>query len=422
MAARSVYVLPPLLALLFFVPPPPAAAQRAFISQRDSTSAATTVFDLTDGSVTPIGPEFLPDMRVTSSGEFFVFNAGTNSPWRVRRVSGGPAVTLPDGFAAQLVHPRDTAIFGVDAGGPVRVDLTGYHVWPNACAPSSVAEMDMAPGTDRLFQLCASGEVVVVAADSGAEVRRVTVAAAGQVRQLMAGPAGTTFMAIVRTGAGGDLRRLEVATGAVLASAPWPGIGPSFGLDHLVPGPSRSRALAALCSSVRATSTCSLYPVDLTTAIVDTSLGAILPGVGGLQRQAHSISPDGEWLVSAGGTVASRVHLTTGQLAGQLTLRAGSAMAVTMAWPPLAPVVSAPVVTRGLVDLSWTMPRESPAVTSHVLEAGLAPGSAAVSINLGAVTSTRIPGVPPGRYYVRVRAVNASGTSVASNEVMVDVS
>ena len=97
-------------------------------------------------------------------------------------------------------------------------------------------------------------------------------------------------------------------------------------------------------------------------------------------------------------------------------------MAVTMAWPPLAPVVSAPVVTRGLVDLSWTMPRESPAVTSHVLEAGLAPGSAAVSINLGAVTSTRIPGVPPGRYYVRVRAVNASGTSVASNEVMVDVS
>jgi hypothetical protein len=29
--------------------------------------------------------------------------------------------------------------------------------------------------------------------------------------------------------------------------------------------------------------------------------------------------------------------------------------------------------------------------------------------------------VPPGRYYVRVRAVNASGASVPSDEVVVDV-
>jgi hypothetical protein len=33
----------------------------------------------------------------------------------------------------------------------------------------------------------------------------------------------------------------------------------------------------------------------------------------------------------------------------------------------------------------------------------------------------RTSGVPPGRYYVRVRAVNANGISAAGQEVLVDV-
>ena len=41
--------------------------------------------------------------------------------------------------------------------------------------------------------------------------------------------------------------------------------------------------------------------------------------------------------------------------------------------------------------------------------------------SLGRVTSFAGPDVPPGRYFVRVRAVNANGTSAPSNDVVIDV-
>ena len=36
-------------------------------------------------------------------------------------------------------------------------------------------------------------------------------------------------------------------------------------------------------------------------------------------------------------------------------------------------------------------------------------------------TELIVPGVPPGRYYVRVQAVNALGASAPGNEVVIDV-
>jgi len=40
---------------------------------------------------------------------------------------------------------------------------------------------------------------------------------------------------------------------------------------------------------------------------------------------------------------------------------------------------------------------------------------------LGAQTSIGFPGIPPGRYFVRVRAVNALGVGLASEEMTVVV-
>jgi len=73
------------------------------------------------------------------------------------------------------------------------------------------------------------------------------------------------------------------------------------------------------------------------------------------------------------------------------------------------------------VALSWTAPpfQDGP-VSSYVIEAGSSPGLVNLAhFNTGnASTSLTAPGVPNGTYYVRVKAVNASGVSASSNEVV----
>lgn len=90
--------------------------------------------------------------------------------------------------------------------------------------------------------------------------------------------------------------------------------------------------------------------------------------------------------------------------------------------PPGAPTALAFTIVGTTVNLSWTAPADG-APASYVLEAGSGPGLAdLVRQNTGSsATGLAYANVPPGRYYVRVRAVNTLGTGVASNEVVVTV-
>jgi hypothetical protein len=90
---------------------------------------------------------------------------------------------------------------------------------------------------------------------------------------------------------------------------------------------------------------------------------------------------------------------------------------------PSAPTALAAVVSNQTVTLTWSPPLGE-AILSYIIEAGSAPGFAnlasfSTSSNLTTFTA---PTVPPGQYYVRVRAVNTSGPSGVSNEVLITVS
>ena len=88
---------------------------------------------------------------------------------------------------------------------------------------------------------------------------------------------------------------------------------------------------------------------------------------------------------------------------------------------PPAPTALAATVTGTTVSLSWTPP--AGAVTGYVLEAGSAPGLAnlVAGLALGPTPSFATPNVPPGTYYVRVRAANGTLVSAPSNESVVVV-
>ncbi len=80
------------------------------------------------------------------------------------------------------------------------------------------------------------------------------------------------------------------------------------------------------------------------------------------------------------------------------------------------------VVDQRVATLTWTVAASRSIATGQVVEAGLTPGATAVRLPVAAgATSLTVPGVPPGRYYVRVRSANGTGLGTPSNEVVVDV-
>jgi hypothetical protein len=85
---------------------------------------------------------------------------------------------------------------------------------------------------------------------------------------------------------------------------------------------------------------------------------------------------------------------------------------------PFAPTNVTSTVTGSTVQLAWKDPGDT---TEFELEFGFAPGQRAGSARLGRATSIAIPGVPPGVYYVRVKALNEVGPSPASADVRVVV-
>jgi hypothetical protein len=79
-------------------------------------------------------------------------------------------------------------------------------------------------------------------------------------------------------------------------------------------------------------------------------------------------------------------------------------------------------VNANTVSLSWTPAPTGTAASSYVIEAGTAPGASDYfNGNIGSLRALSSPPLPNGRYYIRVRPVNAFGVGPASNEVALTV-
>lgn len=368
--------------------------------------------DLVTGIDTP-----LPDSPVgvyTSDGQYGLRQEG--SRLRLWHVPTGAATTLQTDFQPRFAHPRDTAVFGQSQGLPARLDAAGVHLWPVCpAAPGAWLAMDLS-ADGRVLALLCGADLLRLDTASGLEIGRL--ANAGISGSFALNDDGAEVTAWRSGVASPELVRVRVADGQMLASRAVSPLDLSAGVTST---PRRDRAVATTCRLVSVNLVCSATLIDAALADVRILGGSFMvaPGV--------TVSPDGhDAFVSALGDAGAGSSVTwldvdTGAVRAQVANPPGGTFAMVYLAAPLPPVLAAPAVTGGAVSLAWTLPTISPRAVAYRLEAGFAPGATAVSIDLGAATSTTIPGVPPGRYYARLRAVNYNGVSAPSNEIVVDV-
>ena len=118
-----------------------------------------------------------------------------------------------------------------------------------------------------------------------------------------------------------------------------------------------------------------------------------------------------------------RVRTITPSGPGDASLEMPVGVGIAVGPAPGAPVNLTAAVSGASVTLRWTPATHGDAAPTHyVLEAGMSPGTSNAAIMpVGAQTVIGVNAVPPGVYYVRVRAANGASLSAPSNEVRVEV-
>ena len=394
--------------------PTMVSAQKVLLTQ-----VPLQLYDAETGRLEATWPGRGTASMFTADGRYVLTPSGMGG-LQVIDITSGALVDVPISFQPLRPDPRAVAMYGL-TGGPLsfgvmirgtlaRVDASGLTAYEGCPAGTAIA-VDVSGDGALLFEHCDSGDLAVLDSHTGRVIRTLPL---GQGVSFAAMFDGATLV-VTRPVAGGAIELLDSTTGATLAST-------------VVPG------------SSTCTPFLSAFSLDRTTLIVScTTFGLPLPEwssrvlsaptltwgatLEGLSRQFTGISPDNRVAFSSWshrlnifGNV-QRHDLTTGLVTASVPIMS----TIAVSYAPLPPAATAAVTGRQ-VDLHWTLSAASPDVTSYIVEVGTASGLANVGmVAVGLQSSLSVPAAPSGRYYVRVRAKNASGTSAPSSELIVDV-
>lgn len=302
------------------------------------------------------------------------------------------------------------------------IDLRGGAPVALATLDWSVYGFGYAAETDEAFINESGGPgpatMLVVNATTGGEVRRFTrpLASFGALTE----PAGR----VVWVNDGLGMHTLDARTGAVLATST------AFQATLSTYDPARGVLLARQSDFLVV-----VDPLRLTE--IGRARVAFTPQQSQMSESTETLL--GRWMTGAyvvrssfryGNTTCNEISIEALDPAGAIRATAdilsrlgpgGNAACYARGFlfrSPFAPTALASSVADNVVSLTWKDPGDT---THFELEFGFAPGQRAGAITVGQTTSVGIPGVPPGVYYVRVKAQNDVGPSPLSNEVRIVV-
>ncbi len=275
-----------------------------------------------------------------------------------------------------------------------------------------------APGAPTAFTAQASGNTVLMswaAPAAGGVPTSYTILAriasggpvvaslpVGNVTSFSVGaPNGAYFLSVVASNASGGGPESNVVSVTVPAVAAPPG-SPS-GLAVSVVGATATFTWMAPVSGGPVAEF--VLAVGFTPGFTTAAL--VMPLPASATNVTVSSVPPGTYYVrvfarNAGGSSANSSNEVTLTVAG--------------AAAPAAPVLNTPMVSGGMVSLSWSAGGGG-APTGYTLFASVTPGGAPVATVPLSGTSVSFTGVASGTYYLRMTASNAAGTSALSNQV-----
>jgi hypothetical protein len=337
-----------------------------------------------DGTrVWPAGAAKLSDAPYNQGG----FGPGTPA-YRVTTLvsdgAGGAIATWPDGRA----EPCEPLLPICDVYAQRVVDAPARHPWNlTALTDANSVRFD--------WTAPAAGPVAGYLLEVG------TVPGASDLAVLPLGPA-TSFAAVGPAGLFHARVRGRLPTGGTSAATN----DVAFRLGCQGP-PSAPTGLSAVLNGAQVILAWTMPPGIAATALLEAGRSTALADIATIPVQGAGFSvtaPVGHYVVR----VRASNSCGTSEPSGETFFDVGSASAL-----PGAPGTPSASVAGRVVTLSWTAPA-SGQVIGYVLEAGTSPGRTdLVTVPLPAAAAFSAS-VPPGRYFVRVRAVTPAGSGPPS--------
>lgn len=389
--------------VLFNIPPNPASLPRAATVSVGGSSL--TMAQSATACVLSLNPSSVPTPAAGATGVIQVTSSLPGCPWDNRStaswVSVSPAFGIGSGPVSYQVLPNTTgesrtatievaasAVFVSQTSGVVTGAPTGLTA---TVVGNNVTLQWVAP-------LGTSVTAYVLEAGSAPGVSDIASLPIGNVRTFSTGaPDGTYYVRVwAVTSAGASAPSNEVVIRVGCASAP---LAPSA-LTSAVSG---TQVLLSWTAVAGATG----YTVDVGTSPSVTDIGSFPVADAVMSAQG----PAGSYYVR----VRARNACGVSGPSNEVLVTIGAAVIG-------APSGLAVVVTGGTASFTWLAPTTGGAPAGYVLEAGSAPGlSDLATVPLGIQPSFATENVPPGTYYVRVRARNAHGSGPPSAEIVVVV-
>jgi hypothetical protein len=395
-------------------------AQRVFFSVAvpSTGTTSTTLLDLGRGDTLGTTPEFTAQPPVfTFDGRYLLREV--DSPSRrlvLRDLVAATELTLPFAFSPRLAHPRTLAVFGLAGGQPARLDTTGLHVWP-VCPGGSATVMDLGPAGAELFASCTTA-IVVIDSTSGQVLRRLELGI-GHSGRIVVSDDGLSIVLTRVLGERFALERISSVAGQVLVQ----GFLNQFVVGR---GPTRDQVVVADCGGSFPFCRATLADFNTLVHIADVIQTADQLVLGVLDA---FWTADGRQLFLTGITdprtsnqqsTVKRIDVASGAVLNTVVVNGSITMAVASL--PLPVLSFGATVAAQTVSLTWQLPADSPAATGYRLAIGSQPGASdSGSVRLGPAETFTATGVPAGRYFVRLHAVNHTGEGPASPELVVDV-